>query len=341
MVKTFKASKYYTKVSVSQRKNHDNGLGLVADHALKDGRRFGVLSVKSVETDVVDKLFDKLVFVREPVLDAKKKPVLDAAGKPVTVERERRTTVNHAMKSCRRAWNVVQRANPSIVPPMNPFSRMGLKDASRPTPTGEYGHLLAFVAACDKAGVASLGTAAMIAWEWLQRSEHIFGVLSAEHYRPRERPDEVLIMHPKTGEEVWIPLLDRGEPLFPELVARLDEVKRSRIGGLLIVRDWTDRGAGLPLPWITENGDLTYMRQTTKEVIASAGLPSDLSFRSWRHGGMTELGDADLTDSQIRAISRHKDVRTLPRYVKKTQRQIVAGTRKRRAERTERGGLSE
>ena len=56
---------------------------------------------------------------------------------------------------------------------------------------------------------------------------------------------------------------------------------------------------------------------------------------------MTELGDADLTDAQIRAVSRHKDARTLPRYVKKTQRQIIQGTQKRRLTRTNAGRLSE
>lgn len=78
------------------------------------------------------------------------------------------------------------------------------------------------------------------------------------------------------------------------------------------------------------------MRHVTKDMIRAADLPLDL-FRSWRHGGLTELGDTALTDAQIRAISRHKNARTLPRYVKRTQRQIIAGTRKRRLTRTNRG----
>ena len=50
---------------------------------------------------------------------------------------------------------------------------------------------------------------------------------------------------------------------------------------------------------------------------------------------MTELGDSDLTDAQIRAISRHKSAKVLPGYVKVTQKQIVDGTKKRRATRSE------
>ena len=38
------------------------------------------------------------------------------------------------------------------------------------------------------------------------------------------------------------------------------------------------------------------------QVIA-AELAADLSFTSFRHGGLTELGDSELTDSEIRAIS--------------------------------------
>jgi hypothetical protein len=44
------------------------------------------------------------------------------------------------------------------------------------------------------------------------------GAFEAAHDRPKERPNGVRIVHPKTGEEAWWPLHDeRGEPLFPEL----------------------------------------------------------------------------------------------------------------------------
>jgi hypothetical protein len=84
-----------------------------------------------------------------------------------------------------------------------------------------------------------------------------------------------------------------------------------------------------------------YMRHRTKAVMRAAELRPELTFTSFRHGGMTELGDADLTDAQIRAISRHKSARTLPRYVKKTATQIVQGTVKRRATRPKGGHSSE
>lgn len=309
---TYQRSPKFLALGRSQKRNHLLGFQIVADHCLRDGRRFGVLRLASITPAAVDKLFEKLL-------------VIDG--------RERRRTVNGAMKSCRRAWNVMYRAEPDLVPAGNPFARMELKDTSKETPTATFADLEAFVAAADAAGVASLGTAAMVAWEWLQREEHVFGALLADHYRPRARPNEVLVVHPKTGEEAWIALFANGEPLFPELVARLDALKAARIAGPLIVRDWVDETAGVPVPWITAKGDLTYMRHRAKRLIAAAGLRPELTFTSFRHGGMTELGDADLTDAQIRAISRHKDAKTLPRYVKRTQRQITEGVKKRRAAR--------
>ena len=78
------------------------------------------------------------------------------------VERERRTTVNHAMKTCRRAWNVAARRNPGKVPPVNPFAQMGLRSSDRETPTATFDELQAFRAKAIEMGLPSLATAALI-----------------------------------------------------------------------------------------------------------------------------------------------------------------------------------
>jgi hypothetical protein len=102
-------------------------------------------------------------------------------------------------------------------------------------------------------------------------------------------------------------------PLFPELMARLDEIKTKRIGGLMIVRDWKDAKSGLPVAWPTgKTGDLTYLRHETKRLIRMAELPDNLSFSSFRHCGLTEGGDADMTDREILAQSAQKSPKVLP-----------------------------
>ena len=66
---------------------------------------------------------------------------------------------------------------------------------------------------------ASLGTAAMIAYYWLQREEDIISTLTWNQYRPVDTPDVARIFHHKTGELVDIPLFDEdGTVLWPELM---------------------------------------------------------------------------------------------------------------------------
>jgi hypothetical protein len=104
----------------------------------------------------------------------------------------------------------------------------------------------------------------------------------------------------------------------------------------MLRRDWGDPG-----PWPTDRGDLTLMRHKAKAVIRAAGLRDELSFTSFRHGGFTEAADSDLTDAEIRAQGRHKSARVLPRYAKRTMKQVAAGARKRRSTRTKAEDLSE
>jgi hypothetical protein len=132
-------------------------------------------------------------------------------------------------------------------------------------------------------------------------------------------------------EENWVPLFeDDGTPLYPELMAELDAIKRERISGLMVRRDG---GTREPWPTYPSEGvvDLRHMRWTVKKIILAAGLRPELSFRSFRHGGFAEAGDAELTDRQIMAQGRHKSPKVLQKYVKRTTRQVIEGTKKRHA----------
>ena len=144
----------------------------------------------------------------------------------------------------------------------------------------------------------------------------------------------VLIVHAKTGEEAWFPLFDdNAVPLYPELMSELDAIKRERIAGLMIRRDWGERA-----PWPTwpfkdkpDHVDLSLIGKKAKEIMQAAGLRAELTFTSFRHGGFTEMGDAELSDRQIMAQGRHKSPRILKHYVKRSARQVAEGTKKRRA----------
>lgn len=325
----YRADRRYTKLDPKSKRNHEVGFKLVGGYVLKDGMRLGQKRLSAIDTALTDDLYEKLLILR----------TTDAKGN--VVERERRTTVNHAMKSCRRAWNVCARRNPGKLPLVNPFAQMGLRSSDRETPTAAYDELIAFRTKAVEMGLSSLATAALIGWEWLQRETDIFATFDVSHYRPKEHPNMVRVIDEKTNAQSWIPLFDdAGVPLYPELVAELDAIKRERIGGLMLCRDWGNRG-----PWPTwpkpDQPDFTHLSRKVKEVIRAAVLRDELSFTSFRHGGFTEGGDAELTDREMLAQGRHTTIKVLPKYVKRTTKQIISGTKKRRASRTKDGHLSE
>ena len=331
----FKAHQKWKEIDHKTQRLYEQGLSLVANHKLKDGTRAGSKQILDFTKGFVDAVYAKLLVVEEKKADG------------TIVKRERRRFANAAMVACRRAWFVGQRAEEKKVPAINPFSRMGLKarapgQAVRETPTATWDELVAFRAAAIDRGYRSVATAALVTWEWLQREEHVFGAFEIGHYRPKERPNSVKIVHPKNGEEAWWPLFDEAsESLFPELMAELDEIKRTIVSGLVFRRDHAHRRSRTPLPWITEKKDLRYLRDVVKEIIRAAGLREELSFTSFRHGGFTEGADSDLTDAELRAAGRHRSSRQLPTYAKRTRKQLISGTKKRRDERTKPAGLSE
>jgi hypothetical protein len=171
LISEYRADRRYTGLNARTRRNHEVGFRLVGGYVMKDGRRLGTMPLASITTAVTDALYEKLRTVTEA----------DDAGNVIV--RERRTTINHAMKTCRRAWNVAARRNPGKVPMVNPFARMGLVSSDRETPTATFSELRAFRAKAVELGLASLATAALIAWEWLQREIDIFSTFDVSHYR--------------------------------------------------------------------------------------------------------------------------------------------------------------
>lgn len=328
LIGIFQAHQKWNELDITTQRQYRKSLALFANHELKDGSRVGSKQLSDFTKAFVDAVYGKLLVVTE------------VSDNGEVVVRERRRYANVAMASCRRAWFVGQRAQERMVPASNPFSRMGLRSRApgqpiRPTPTATWDELVAFRAAAKRLDYCSVATAALLSWEWLQREQHVFGSFDISHYRPTERPNSVRIVHPKNGEEAWWPLLDEtGIPLFPELMDELDEIKRTSPQGLVFRRDHAHRRSATPLPWITPRKDLRYLRSVVKKIIAEAGLRQELSFTSFRHGGFTEGADSDLTDAELRAAGRHRSSRQLPTYAKRTGKQLIAATKKRREERT-------
>jgi len=290
-----KTAKRLQPLSPGQCRVHETGIKMICEYVLKDGRRLGALRVSSIDTAFADDLFEKLLYK-------------DVDGEKV----ERRTTVNHAMKTARGAWNTISRAHPHMFPPKNPFEKMGLQSTSRETPHANFDELAAFRAKAIELGYPSLATGVLIGWEWLQRKAHIFIRFMAEHYRPDSRPNHVYVINYTTSTGSWEPLFDKkGKPLYPLLTAELDAVKALRpTGGLMLHRD----GSGLP--WSGKGEILTQVERISKKIILAAGLRPELTFTSFgRHGGTTEASTSGLTETQLMKKGQWSSTKAMAHYL--------------------------
>jgi hypothetical protein len=321
LVSVYKSSPKYQSLSSGSRVDYDRVLSLVSYHKLKDGRRFGELSLGSITPGAADRLHAKLVE--------------GGSG-------NRHRTAKLAMDVCRRGWRIAHRDKPTIVPAENPFAQMGVSYRPKVTRAATYEELVAFVNAADALGHRSIGTAAMIAFFWLQREEDIFQRLAWSHYRASDAPNTVRIFHHKNDALVEVPLYDEdGSDLWPDLVPRLDSVPK--VGTLLVMRDKPDRKSKLHLPWATSaSNPVRHVQRVVATIRDAAGLSPKITFTSFRHGGHTDAANAGLTDAQIRALSGHKTTAMVSVYAKATRDQQLVGARMRReARRTNRDDLSE
>jgi hypothetical protein len=290
-----KTAKRLQPLSPGQCRVHETGIKMICEYILQDGRRLGTRRLASIDTAFADQLFEKLLF------------------KTVNGEKiERRTTVNHAMKTARGAWNTISRANPGLFPPRNPFEKMGLQSTSRETPHATFAELKAFRNKAIEMGYPSLSTGALIGWEWLQREAHIFIRFVAEHYRPPNRPNHVYVINYKTSTGSWEPLFNaKGKALYPLLMAELDAIKKLRpTGGLMLRRD------GSSLPWFGKGEILTQVQRISKKIILAAGLRPELTFTSFgRHGGTTEASASGLTETQLMQKGQWSSTAAMAHYL--------------------------
>jgi hypothetical protein len=128
--------------------------------------------------------------------------------------------------------------------------------------------------------------------------------------------------------ENWMPLFtDKGVLFSPVLMAELDAIKKTPIASLMLGRDWGKRD-----PWLTypKEGEVDLTDMSRKEVIRAAGLRDELSFASFRHGGLTEAGDAEVTNQELMAQGRHKSRKVLgktrPLLLHKPRSRLSSGT---------------
>lgn len=305
LIGEFYQNKKFLDLSSGSQKDYRRNLDLLSEltpRNLPGYKRVGDIPLSLINPGVADRVYERLSEKSDGT--------------------QRLTTANYAMRAMRRAWNVVYRAHSTIVSEQNPFSRMDLKSSTRTTKPATRGQLNLFIESADRLDYQPIGTAALITFEWLLREADIISTFAWSDYRSPNRPDAVRLRHGKTREAIWLPLYNDQGSLYPELTDRLDDT--DKIGPLIVMRNKKDRRRNEYLPYKVD-----WFRHCVAAIRDHAGLPKEITFASFRHGGLTELGDAGLTEQRMMSLSAHKTRDMLTVYSKRneTQRKHAAEIR--------------
>jgi hypothetical protein len=162
----------------------------------------------------------------------------------------------------------------------------------------------------------------VICFEWLQRPENVVaGHIKWNGYR-NGKPT-IRIEHHKTGAVVDHPLEADGVKFYEEAEGVLSHLMR--LGTPMILHKRRTKVAKL------------FAQSTVQHIVQvmrkKLGLPSYFTLDACRHGGMTELEEAELTEGQGRALSAHKTSKAYSGYAKRTEKRMLSATRKRFAHR--------
>lgn len=289
-----------------------------ADFRLTDGRRIGQVKAVDLDPSTVDAVYEELLH--------------DEKGNA------RRRVTNHMMAACRRAWKVAYRAKPHLVPAANPFAEMNLNHKAVETTPATYAQLKTFEEKAAEMGYPEIAFAARAAWELLQRVEEICTRFVWTHYRPDDHPNEIFVGYSKNDNPVWKPLQDEDKDgniilFYPQLEERLNAVpKRAALVCAHEVRKGRQKPNADKTP-VFKGYSPRMMQKRAKAIRIAAKLPDHVTLETFRHGGLTELGDAGLPDTLALALSRHKQRGTIDRYIHTTDDQMKAASHLRLAHR--------
>jgi hypothetical protein len=309
LFREYKASKRYREhVSQRTRQDYERLMQLVINLPTKRGDCVGQRPVKSISPLAADKLYEQV-----------------CAGPNGPRPRQGEKVV----ALCRAAWRVVHRLHPDCfnrdVPnPWDGVTKQRRTMKAKPAATREQVYRFAWGAI--EAGRPEAAAAAVICFEFLQRPENVLaGYLAWPDYRGQSAPNAIKITHHKTGAIVWHPLEETTEHgtvrFYSDAEAVLAHLPRRGVAMILKARP----------DGSTEPFTAMQMAKVTRKLRDRFALPPTFTLDACRHGGMTELEEAELTDGQGRALSGHRTQRAYEGYAKRTLERTLPATRKRYA----------
>jgi hypothetical protein len=317
LFRKYKGSRaYLEKVKPRSRRNYEWNMREICNTLTLRGDRIGGRPIKSVTPLGADKLYDR--FVKGP-------------------KGERLRTAEKLIVLCRKAWRVVHRLHPAEFPKDIPNPWMGVTMATRIKLTKHAvtrEQVYTFATGCVERGEPECGAAAVICFEWLQRPENVIaGHVKWSGYRAGPKPT-IRIEHHKTGAVIDHPL---EETLPDGTVVKFYEeaegilAKLTRRGVPLILREVKGRKCSVEIRSLSKPYSFSGMQKIVQRMRKEIGLPALFTLDACRHGGMTELEEAELTEGQGRALSAHRTRESYAGYAKRTEARILSATRKRHA----------
>jgi hypothetical protein len=317
LFREYKRSKAFTeKVSARSSPDYERTMLLVADTLTKTGDRIGSRPIRSITPRGADKIYEKII--------------LGTKGK-------RLRQGEKAVALCRKAWRVVQRLYPDEFDNKTPNPWEGVTrerrvKSKKPAATREQ--VYTFALGCIDRGQPEPAAAAVICFEWLQRPENVLaGYLRWSDYRSREWPNAIRIEHHKTGELVWHPLEETVGNVTTKFYEDAEAIlaKLPRRGVPMILREVISPKSRTDQMTTSKLFSISGFQKIVQRMRAEIGLPSTFTSDACRHGGMSELEVAELTDGQGRALSGHKTKQAYAGYAKQTLERALPATRKRYA----------
>lgn len=296
---------YLEKVSPRSRGDYEAAMNEVRDMTRKSGPRIGTAKIATMTPRAVDKLYQRFI----------------DGGRG-----ERYRTAEFFVTVCKRAWSVVHRLYPDLFDQEfpNPWTGVAIRKRAKSVKAAvTWQDVYCFARGAIAHGHPEAAAAAVIAYEFLQRPENIInGAVTWNDYRGPADPHAIRIEHYKTGQRILLPLDDiddNGEVadrFYPEAEAILGQVPRRGIPIVL-------RADGTPFPH-------TAMPKLVRKLRGLIdGVPDYFTLDACRHGGMTELEEAEINETQGRALSGHLSKRSYRGYAKMTKRRALGPTKRR------------
>lgn len=323
-----KSAAYLAKVAPRSRGDYERVMKMVADTRTKKEDRIGDRMVKAISPEGADKIYLRIIGI-DP-------------DKPIEEQTPKRLRQGEkAVMLCSKAWRVVRRLHPAEFRKADdnpdPWNGVAIRRRTKSAKDAvTRDEVYKFAWGCIERGQPEPGAAAVICFEWLQRPENVVaGFIRWADYRNNEYPNQIRIEHHKTGKHVLHPLeeLQQIEGSDRKVLVRFYEEAEQvlahveRLGISMIVNPERRR---------TKNRDrivfkpFTFagMQHAVQRLRVEIGLPKHFTLDACRHGGMTELEEAGLTDGQGRALSAHTS-KAYDGYAKRTEVRALAATRKR------------